>query len=61
MYIILLIQFHYTIYFNSNIFALLTQLVEKNKQKPDFLYNIPDIKRGRIIVTDLGRQVLLLK
>ena len=52
------IKSDYTIYYESDIFALLTQLVEEGKQKPDYLFDIPYIKRGKIVLTDLGRQAL---
>lgn len=48
----------YIVYDHSDIFALLEQLVEQGKQRPEFLFDIPYIKRGKIVLTDQGKQII---
>ena len=49
------VQSDYTIYSTSDIFLLLHQLVEEGKKNPDYLFDIPYIKRGQVMLTEKGR------
>ena len=49
------VQSDYTIYSTSDIFFLLHQLVEEGKKNPDYLFDIPYIKRGQVMLTEKGR------
>ena len=49
------VQSDYAIYGVSDIFLLLHQLVEQGKKNPDYLFDIPYIKRGQVILTDMGK------
>ena len=49
------IQSDYAIYEVSDIFLLLHQLVEQGKKNPDYLFDIPYIKRGQVMLTEMGK------
>ena len=49
------VQSDYAIYGVSDIFLLLHQLVEQGKKNPDYLFDIPYIKRGQVILTEMGK------
>ena len=49
------VQSDYAIYGVSDIFLLLHQLVEQGKKNPDYLFDIPYIKRGQVILTVMGK------
>lgn len=49
------IKSDYTIYDGSDIFLLLNQLVEEGKKNPDYLFDIPYIKRGQVTLTEMGK------
>ena len=40
------------------LFAQLRQMTEEGAKRPDFLFDIPHIKRGAVVLTDAGRQAL---
>lgn len=52
------IKSDYEMYYVSNIFALLNQLVEEGKKNPDYLFDIPYIKRGQVMLTEMGRSYI---
>lgn len=56
--IFITVKSDYERYEKSDIFALLSRLVEQGKQQPDYLFDIAYIKRGRAVITDLGRQAI---
>ena len=49
------VQSDYAIYGVSEIFLLVHQLVEQGKKNPDYLFDIPYIKRGQVILTAMGK------
>ena len=49
------VQSDYAIYEVSDIFLLLHQLVEQGKKNPDYLFDIPYIKRGQVMLTEMGK------
>lgn len=49
------IKSDYEIYDVSDIFVLLNQLVEEGKKNPDYLFDIPYIKRGQVMLTETGK------
>ena len=40
------------------LFAQLRQMTEEGAKRPDFLFDIPHIKRGAVVLTDAGRRAL---
>ena len=48
----------YALYEESGLFAQLRQMTEEGAKRPDFLFDIPHIKRGAVVLTDAGRQAL---
>ena len=48
------VQSDYAIYDGSDIFLSLHQLVEQGKKNPDYLFDIPYIKRGQVMLTEMG-------
>lgn len=49
----------YTIYSESSIYKQLKEMAKESKKKPDFLFDIPHIKKGRAVITDKGREAVL--
>ena len=48
----------YALYEESGLFAQLRQMTEEGAKRPDFLFDIPHIKRGAVVLTDAGRRAL---
>ena len=48
------VQSDYAIYDGSDIFLSLHQLVEQGKKNLDYLFDIPYIKRGQVMLTEMG-------
>ena len=46
----------YALYEESGLFAQLRQMAEEGAKRPDFLFDIPHIKRGAVVLTDAGRR-----
>ena len=44
----------YALYYESDIFGLLTALTKEGKNRRDFLFDTPYIKRGRAVITCKG-------
>lgn len=44
----------YAVYYQSDIFKLLSAMVEDGKKREDFLFDTPFIKRGRVVLTSCG-------
>lgn len=51
----------YQVYYDSDLFAQLSELVKEGLNKPGFLFDTAAIKRGVLTVTQKGRQAFLEK
>ena len=49
----------FQIYYDSDVFAQLRELVKEGENKPEFLFDTAAIKRGVITVTEKGRRAFL--
>ena len=49
----------YNIYYQSKVFGLLCDLVEEGKTKPDFIFDLPYIKKGMAKLTAKGQRMVL--
>lgn len=49
----------YTVYSQSSVYKQLKEMARESKKKPDYLFDIPHIKKGRAVITDKGREEVL--
>ncbi len=49
----------YQVYYDSDLFAQLNELVREGREKPGFLFDTAAIKRGVVTVTQKGREAYL--
>ena len=54
----LLVASDYTVYEESAIYAQLCALAESGKSRPDYLFDIPHIKKGRVELTGKGKKAI---
>jgi hypothetical protein len=50
--------YDYQLYLDSAVFALLQQTVEEGRGREDFLYDLAEVERGSMALTDLGYAVV---
>ncbi|MEM1484586.1 Abi-alpha family protein [Oscillospiraceae bacterium PP1C4] len=50
----------YQVYYDSKLYAQLCEMTEEGKRNPNFLFDIPYIKRGVVTFTAYGRQIYLV-
>ena len=55
----LLVASDYTVYKESAIYAQLCELAESCKNRPDYLFDTPYIKKGRVLLTQKGKKAIL--
>lgn len=48
----------YQVYYDSKLYKMLCQMAEEAKARPEYLFDIPSIKKGVVTLTKKGEKVL---